>query len=452
MGNRPVSQFFGIDSRNLRIETLTRLRWLALFGQLVTVLAIAYGLRFHIPLHWCLLVISASVVLNVVVDLYFPRSLRLEDRPATALLLFDIIQLSILLFLVGGLDNPFAILLLAPVTIASVSLQTRQIIGLVFIVILCVSILSIFHWPLPWYLNQTINLPTLYRLGFWAALIVATIFISTYAAQVAREARNLSLALTATEVVLEHQNHLSRLDGLAAAAAHELGTPLATISVVSRELSHSKIPSEFVEDINLLVQEAQRCREILGRLASLSDNNKIEPEKIKLRHLIEGLIAPIREQNIEIYVNCVGNKPEPLIFNNQVFSYGIFNFVENAAEFAKTFVVIDLIWTIDEVKIKIADDGPGFPTDVLAQIGEPYLRSRGRRPLKTGNFAGLGLGIFIAKTLLERTGARLQFSNEQCSGASVQISWKRLDIEKGPEHPFFGISSVFSMSVTQNAE
>jgi two-component system sensor histidine kinase RegB len=301
--------------------------------------------------------------------------------------------------------------------------------------------LSICHWPLPWYREQALELPLLYRLGVWIALLVATAFICTYAAQVAREARNLSLALTATELVLEHQNHLSRLDGLAAAAAHELGTPLATIAVVSRELSRSNLPKEFSEDIELLNQQAQRCRDILGGISSLATEEHPQLENIKLRHWIENVISPFRSHPVAIEVEMSGNGNEPVVTSNPALTYGIGNFIENALDFAETKVSLIAAWTSERVTIAISDDGPGFPNEILAQIGEPYLKTRMDRRLKAGDEAGLGLGIFISKTLLERTGATLHFSNREGSGAVVEIAWNRQRLETGFKNSLSHLSS-----------
>lgn len=429
METRPFSLIIGSEGRHLRIETLTRLRWLAIFGQLATVLFVAHGLQFSAPVALCLAIIAASAVLNVLVEIFVPKNLRLEEQPATALLAFDVLQLSALLFLAGGIENPFAILLLAPVTIAAVSLRSSQILIIAGLVVLSASFLTAFHWPLPWYRAETFQLAPLYRLALWSALLVATTFICLYAARVASEKRDLQLALSAAELVLERQNHLSRLDGLAAAAAHELGTPLATIALVSRELSKAKLPSEFSEDIELLTQEAQRCRAILGRLSSLADERQPPLDHIRLRHLLENITAPFRQYPVDIEISLNGEGDEPIILNDAALTYGVGNFFENAVDFAKEKVLLSAVWTNKDIIIFIRDDGPGFPNEILNQIGEPYLRGRAARRLKSETSAGLGLGIFISKTLLERTGAAMRFSNLDGGGASVQMIWNRIRLE-----------------------
>jgi two-component system, sensor histidine kinase RegB len=429
MEARPFTLNFGSERRHLRIETLTRLRWLAIFGQLATVLFVAFGLRFALPVGLSLAAVAASAALNVVVELSVPKNLRLDEQPATALLAFDVVQLSALLFLAGGLENPFSILLLAPVTIAAVSLRSSQIFIIAALVVLSASLLTAFHWPLPWYHGEALELAPLYRVALWSALFVATAFICLYVARVAGEKRDLQSALSTAELMLERQNHLSRLDGLAAAAAHELGTPLATIALVSRELTKANLPGEFSEDINLLNQEAQRCRTILTRLASLADERQPPLEHIRLRHLVENIVAPYRQYPVTIEISVQGEGDEPIVANDAALIYGVGNFFENAVDFARKEVILSANWTAQDITIEIHDDGPGFPNEILNQIGEPYLKARSPRRLKSDPGSGLGLGIFISKTLLERTGAAIRFVNPDRGGALVEMIWSRSRIE-----------------------
>jgi two-component system, sensor histidine kinase RegB len=433
METRPFSVTLGSEGRHLRIETLTRLRWLAIFGQLATVLFVALGLGFSLPIGACLGIIAASAALNVLVELLVPKSLRLEEQTATALLSFDVVQLSALLYFAGGIDNPFAILLLAPVTIAAVSLRFNQILIVVALVVLAASFLAFFHWPLPWRHGETLELAPLYRLALWCSLLVATAFICLYAARVASEKRDLQTALAAAELVLQRQTHLSRLDGLAAAAAHELGTPLATIALVSRELGKARLPAEYAEDIDLLNEQAQRCRTILSRLSSLAEEPQPPLDRLSLRHFLETLAATYRQSSVAIEIRVEGEGPEPLAPGDAALSYGVGNFFENAVDFARGKVRLSARWTRDQVTIDISDDGPGFPHEILAQIGEPYLRARAERRVKSDPDAGLGLGIFISKTLLERSGAKVRFANLAEGGAQVEMVWKRHQDGKAPE-------------------
>ncbi|WP_294535581.1 ActS/PrrB/RegB family redox-sensitive histidine kinase [uncultured Rhodoblastus sp.] len=415
---------FGQDARRLRIDTLSRLRWLALCGQLATVLATSMVLQFPVPLALCLSVIGISALLNLAFNFLAPKSLRLADAPATALLVFDVLQLAALLYLTGGLENPFAILFLAPVTIAAVSLPPRKIVLIAVLTALAASILALQHLPLPWYSGQKIDLPRLYRLGLWLALMVACAFICVYASRVAGEARSLSHALTAAELVLERQNHLSQIDGLAAAAAHELGTPLATITLVTRELTRASLPPEFTDDLALLTQEVQRCREILGRLTSLAAEEPGHFGQTRLSLLLEQIVAPYRRGPVEIFIDAKGEGNEPSIAHSPAITYGIGNFLENAVDFARKTVTIDARWTQSFVQIVILDDGPGFSSEIVGRIGDPYVTSGADRRQKSEEGSGLGLGVFIAKTLLERTGAEIRFSNREMGGASVQLEWR----------------------------
>lgn len=433
MSKRPLSSIHRVEGRFLRVDTLTQLRWLALFGQFVTVLIVGAVFRFAVPLLWCMIAIGVSATLNIVVELAVPHSRRLEDGPATALLSFDVLQLSCLLFFAGGIENPFAVLLLAPVTIAAVSLRRRQIAIIVALVLLCASVITLVHWPLPWTPGQSVQLPEIYRLGLWLSLVVAALFLATYAAQVAHEARQLSQALTATELALERQIHLSRLDGLAAAAAHELGTPLSTITLVSRELNKAGLPEEYRDDLDLLESQARRCRDILGRIGSLAKADR-HFATVALHHLIENIVDPLRDAGVDIAIDAAGEGAGPQVENNPALIHGLGNFIENALDFAQSEIHITLRWSPSRVDILITDDGPGFPHQLLGEIGEPFLRSATQRRLRQDGQGGLGLGIFISKTLLERSGAQLRFSNRLDDegaprGAQIAISWPRARIE-----------------------
>jgi two-component system sensor histidine kinase RegB len=280
------------------------------------------------------------------------------------------------------------------------------------------------HLPLPWYSGQKIDLPWLYRMGLWFALMVACAFICFYASRVAGEARSLSHALMAAELALERQNHLSQIDGLAAAAAHELGTPLATITLVTRELAHASLPPECSDDLALLTEQVQRCREILGRLTSLAAEDPKDFGQTRLSLLIEQVVAPYRRGPVEIFIDAKGEGNEPSLAHSPAISYGLGNFIENAVDFARNAVTIDTRWAKSWVQIVILDDGPGFSPEIVGRIGDPYVTGPADRRQKSEQGSGLGLGVFIAKTLLERTGAEIRFSNREIGGASVQLEWR----------------------------
>jgi two-component system sensor histidine kinase RegB len=295
----------------------------------------------------------------------------------------------------------------------------------------CATVLVFFHMPLPWASDDALTLPPIYMLGIWLSLLLAIGVISAYAWQVAEEARLLADALASTELVLAREQHLSQLDGLAAAAAHELGTPLSTIAVVVRELENALEPgSPHSEDIKLLREQAQRCREILGKLTQLSSSGPFD--RMKLSALIEDVVGPHRNFGVAIDVVLPPDIAlEPVGANNPGIVYGLGNLVENAVDFANSRVEVSARWSDEEVALTIADDGPGFAPEIMDRIGEPYVTTRGRRDNPERETSGLGLGFFIAKTLLERSGAALAFVNRPTPehGAVVRIRWARRDFE-----------------------
>src|SRR6202521_2565506 len=422
--------------RNVRLDTLVRLRWLAVIGQTAAVLVVHSVFDFTLPLTACLLVIGCSAALNLTLRLRFRPVERLEPDRAAWLLAFDIGQLALLLFLTGGVANPFMFLFLGPVLIAATALPPRMTLMLGALAAVCATALVFLHMPLPWVSDEPLTLPPIYLLGVWFSVLVALGVIVAYAWQIAEEARLLTDALAATELVLAREQHLSQLDGLAAAAAHELGTPLSTIAVVVRELERAIEPtSPHAEDVKLLREQAQRCREILAKLTQLSASS--EPfDRSKLSALIEEVVAPHRNFGVAIDVVLPGDRAaEPVGEHNPAIIYGLGNLVENAVDFARERVGIEARWSDGEVTISIADDGPGFAPEILDRIGEPYLTSRGRPPGGEGEVAGLGLGVFIAKTLLERSGAALSCAKRAAPGhgASVRVRWRREDYERaGP--------------------
>ena len=424
----------GHASRRPRVDTLIRLRWLAVSGQLAAVLATNFVLGFPMPFVPCILVVGASVWVNIGLRIRFHHNDRLADRPAFGLMAYDLMQLTFLLYLTGGLENPFAMLFLAPLMIAAVSLSARYAIALTLLVIVCASTLTIYHRPLPWFPGETFRLPFLYMGGIWGAIALGASFAAAYAWRVAEEARKLSEALIATELVLAREQHLTQLDGLAAAAAHELGTPLATIKLVVRDLQ-KQFPSAgpVGEDLELLTQEVERCRKILGTLASLGSEPGDIIGTLSLSHVIEEVVHPQRDFGTHIVIAKVGDGPEPICMRNPGVLYGLGNLVENAIDFAAKEVRIVARWTDAIVVIVIEDDGPGFSYDVVMSLGEPYLTTKANRRAKSEDGSGLGLGLFIAKTLLERSGASVGMANAvpPAKGARVTILWQRAEFEKG---------------------
>ncbi|MCX7899819.1 MAG: ActS/PrrB/RegB family redox-sensitive histidine kinase, partial [Methylocystis sp.] len=392
-------------------------------------------LGFDFPIGLCFVFIVASAMLNLGLSFGAPRSSRVGDVEAALLLGYDIIQLGFLLYLTGGLTNSFAMLFLTPVIISAVSLPRKLTLLLGIVMMAVATVLIGDYYPLPWYPDKTLSFPLLYRAGVWTALALSAAFIGLYAARVSDEARLLTTALAATELVLEREQHLSQLDGLAAAAAHELGTPLATITLIIKELQKSapELAPALRDDIALLAQETGRCREILTKLASLGTEDQDSLlNLLSVDTLIEEVIGPQREYGVTLEVTKKGAEPKPAIARNPGIIYGLGNLVENAIDFAESRVKIDAWWTPQTVVISIEDDGPGFPPAILDRLGDPYLRGRpNERRTKNTPDTGMGLGLFIAKTLLERSGATVEMTNvtPPRTGALIRITWPRAALE-----------------------
>jgi two-component system sensor histidine kinase RegB len=289
------------------------------------------------------------------------------------------------------------------------------------------------HYPLPWENEDPLDLPWIYMLGVWLSILLSILFIGLYSWQITEEGRQLAEALAATELVLEREQHLSQLDGLAAAAAHELGTPLSTIAVIAKELERAIPPdSPHAEDVRLLREQSQRCRNILAKLTELSASG--EPfDRMPLTALIEEVVAPHRNFGVAIDVAVPPQVAPPVGARNPAILYGLGNLLENAVDFAQKRVEVVADWSTEDVAVVISDDGPGFAPEIMDRIGEPYVRSSKRRRMNAdGETTGLGLGFFIAKTLLERSGATLNFENRSFPdrGAVVRIQWGREDFER----------------------
>jgi len=444
-GGRPV-RYLAAASGRVRLRTLCNLRWLAIAGQSATLFIVYFGLNYRLPFWACATGIGISAALNVVLFLSYPPSHRLTNRDATVYLAFDVLQLAALLYLTGGILNPFTLMFLAPVVIAAATLNLSNTLILGGIALASVSVISIVHKPLPWAAGDAMDLPQLYQAGIWASLVIGIGFTSIYAWRIASEGARMSAGLAATQLALAREHRLAALGALATAAAHELGTPLGTIAVVARELERA-LPenSAEIEDVRLLRTQAERCRAILARLADpgamLSATTRLP-----LGALLDGIVEPYRGEDIEIAVETQKGA-EPQVWRAPELLHGLANFIENAADFARTSVRVQAAFDASEIRISVEDDGPGFSPDIFERIGEPYVTSRpGHYALgeseigpgaELGQHAGMGLGFFIAKTLLEQTGARVKALNLPGGGARVAVTWPRgvIDGETAPAAP-----------------
>ncbi len=428
----------------LRLQTIVRLRWLAVFGQLLAIGLVTLGLGFPLPIGPCLFFIATSAWLNVYLSIVYPARHRLSVNFATVTLAYDILQLAALLYLTGGIENPFTMLIVAPVTVSAATLPLRNTIALGLLAALATAFISHSALPLPWLPGEVLQQPYLYKIGMLSAVAACMTFLALYAWRISKEGRLMSAALGATELVLAREQKLHALDGLAAAAAHELGTPLSTIVVVTSELA-KQLPkdSPLAEDIELLKGQAQRCREILQKLTKHPEEQDPLVGRIPVEEMIKDAAGPYHLHGTAIVFSAspspdatVDEQPEPVGARRPGVIYGLGNIIENAVHFATSEVRITAGWGDGLVVVTIADDGPGFRPEVIDNLGEPYVTTRPASSRKRdGEASGLGLGFFIAKTLLERSGARLALENRSPPehGAVVRITWPRTAFEAEAE-------------------
>ena len=418
--------------RGLSLRTLVMLRWAAIVGQALTVLYVRYGLGFHFPVLWSLAVIAVSAWMNLSTGLALPGPRLAGRREALIQLGFDALELSILLGLTGGLRNPFALLLVAPVTVAAATLPRGHAILLGVLTLVAVAVLA--HWsgPVPWRPGEVFTVPPLYQAGLWAAVSVGVIFTAAYAYQAAAEAERMELALVATQSVLAREQRLSALGGLAAAAAHELGTPLATIQVVTKEMLRELTPGESLhEDVTLLQAQAQRCRDILRTLSAKPDTGDLHHSRMSLSQLLDEVSESYRggEIIINAEVSCAPGAPILEVRRQPEVLHGLSAFIENATDFAEGAVEVTAYYDARRLLVEVRDDGPGFPPEVIARLGQPYVTTRSHGEGSRSGHQGMGLGFFIAKTLLERTGAQVEFRNARRGGALIAVGWPRDRVE-----------------------
>lgn len=411
----------------IRPRTLIGLRWVAVAGQMAAVVvALALGLRFD----WAgvVVVIAAAAAFNFWLSLPGRGG---PVRPA-AQLGFDLVQLAALLALTGGLSNPFGLLVLAPVTIAATALGGRETAALGVATVAMITLAGWLARPLADADGTALVLPPLLMAGHWVALVIGVAFFALYAHRVSHELSATSAALAATQMALAREQKLQHLGGVVAAAAHEMGTPLATMKLVASELGDEiaeALPDrpDLADDITLLRDSVDRCRDILRSMGQAGKDDLIL-HRAPLLTLLEEAASPHEgRRETQIMASPRADGPEPFVLRDPAIMHGLRNLIQNAVDFARARVTVTACWGVDAITITIRDDGPGFPPALLARIGEPFLTTRGEDG--RGHYEGMGLGVFIAKTLLERAGASLHFTNRE-PGAEVLIRWPRVALEQ----------------------
>ena len=420
----------------VRLRTLVILRWIAILGQITALIVSVRTLGLDIEVGLAAMAIGASIIANLFSTFLYPETKRLSELEAMLMLLFDLLQLCLLLYLTGGLNNPFALLVLAPVTIAATFLRLRDTAILGAITILILTALAAWHMPLRTIAGDILQMPYLFRFGFWVALVIGVVFLGAYARLITSEIHEMSDALLATQMALAREQKLTDLGGVVAAAAHELGTPLATIKLVSGELlDELGDDPELADDVRLIGEQANRCTAIL-RSMGRAGKDDLHMRRVPLEGLLQEAAEPhlMRGKRLEFVISDETEMParQPIIERRPEIVHGLRNLVQNAVDFSSDKVLIESTWTDKTVSVRISDDGPGYPSAILARIGDPFMRRR--EDTSRPGYEGMGLGLFIAKTLLERSGAQLDFANGGAlGGALVAVTWNRdlIDPSKG---------------------
>ncbi|MDZ4312246.1 MAG: ActS/PrrB/RegB family redox-sensitive histidine kinase [Cypionkella sp.] len=425
----------------LRLRTLIFQRWMASFGQLAALVVATRYYGMQLPLGLCFLAVGLAIIANLLSIFLFPQNKRLSETEAMLTLLFDLAQLCFLLFLTGGLTNPFALLVLAPVTVSASALALRSTLIIGAMAAGFVTLIGLFNVPLRLADGRIFQIPGLFTFGFWLSLLIGIAFLGLYSRRVATEMRSMSDALLATQMALAREQKLTDLGGVVAAAAHELGTPLATIKLISSEMIDELADHpDLAEDARLIREQANRCRDILRSMGKAGKDDLLL-RQAPLATVLQEAAEPHMARGIEVIFSMAGSGPPPVVLRRPELIHGLRNLVQNAVDFARSKVWVDAQFTPEHITLRIIDDGEGFPAQVLGRIGDPFVRSRrdeqdlDRRP----EYEGMGLGLFIAKTLLERTGAELSFANAADpflspeerparSGAIVEVTWQAADI------------------------
>ncbi len=439
MSDLSIGLFKGRQRGNwIRLRTVILLRWIAIAGQVGAIIFAQAMYDLQLDLGLCLLVIGTAIIANLIAMVIFPETKRLTETENLLMVLFDLLQLGLLLFISGGLHNPFYVLLLGPVMVSAGVLTARSTVMLGLTAIALATILARAHMPLMTETGEYLRVPDLFLFGNWVAIVIAVVFLSLYARRVAVEMHAMSDALEATQMALLREQKLTDIGGVVAAAAHELGTPLATIKLTSAELIEelSDRP-DLQDDARLIRAQADRCRDILRSMGQAGKDDlhlRQAPLMAVLREAAEPHLARGKTVLFDAGPSGAADLPHPTVLRSPEIIHGLRNLVQNGVDFARDRVWIDCEWDQTRIMVRIMDDGQGYPAHLIGRIGDPFVARRrgGQRP----GYEGMGLGLFIAKTLLERTGADLSFANggdaflppseqpDRC-GAVVAVVWPR---------------------------
>ena len=447
----------------IRLRTMTTVRWMAIFGQIVAITVAQRLYNLQLELGLCYLVIGISIIGNLFAMFVMPENKRLTERENLLTMMFDLLQLSFLLFLTGGLHNPFALLLLAPVTVASSVLTLRSTLILGVTAIISTTVLMNYHLLLKTHQGFVLRVPDVFMFGTWVAIGIGVVFISIYARRATQEMNSMSDALQATQLALSREQQLTDLGGVVAAAAHELGTPLATIKLTSGELvDELEDRPDLQEDAQLIREQADRCRDIL-RSMGRAGKDDLHVRQAPLSSVVHEAAEPHVNRGVEVLFDEHPKEDEnprmPSILRRPEIVHGLRNLVQNAVDFANERIWVEVTWSAETISVRITDDGRGFPSDMIGRIGDPFMRRRTtqREKISRPGYEGMGLGLFIAKTLLERSGAELSFFNgrdvnnrkttDSRQGAIVNVEWARTDIDarNGPNAIPSGFNQPFEM-------
>lgn len=426
----------------IRLRTIILVRWIAIAGQVAALLVAQFVYALELEYGLCYLVVGVSVIGNLVAILAFPENKLLSDSENMFMILFDILQLGVLLFLTGGLNNPFSFLVVGPVTISASVLSIRSVVIIATLAIVMVTLLLEFYLPLRTQQFFILRIPDVFMFGNWVAIVIAIFFSSIYSRRIVSEMSSMSQALAATQMALAREQKLTDLGGVVAAAAHELGTPLATIKLASAELMDElEDQPELHEDAALIHQQADRCHDIL-RSMGRAGKDDLHLRRSPLSTLIEEAAEPHMQRGKTLLFEHINLEQAPEVLRRPEIIHGLRNLIQNAVDFADSTVWVESDWNDDTISVRIMDDGSGYSSQVIGRLGDPFTRHRksDRDRTQRPAYEGMGLGLFIAKTLLERSGAELSFANgserfmpdqnqPSRSGAVVEVVWPRAAID-----------------------